>query len=84
MNQNGYQPIRESMTAVMEPPAPGIDPLLRVDEGASLLSISVPTFWRRVADGTIPKPIKLGSASRWLQSEILEVIEAAKVARDDH
>jgi predicted DNA-binding transcriptional regulator AlpA len=58
-----------------------IDPLLAVREGAAFLQISVPTFWRRVADGTIPKPVKLGGLSRWPQSEILAVIETAKAAR---
>ncbi len=30
------------------------DPLLIAREGAAILQISVPTFWRRVADGTQP------------------------------
>ena len=59
----------------------GIDPLLNVRECAALLKISVPTFWRRVADGTVTKPLKLGALSRWPQSEILEVIENAKAHR---
>lgn len=62
-------------------PAAPVDPLLKDREGAAMLGISVPTFWRRVADGTIPKPIKLGALSRWPQSEILAVIERAKAAR---
>ena len=57
------------------------DPLLIAREGAAILQISVPTFWRRVADGTIPKPVKLGGLSRWPKSEILAVIETAKAAR---
>ncbi|MBY5973068.1 hypothetical protein KUV28_11970 [Ferrimonas balearica] len=57
------------------------DPLLTVRESAALLQVSVPTFHRRVADGTIPKPLKLGALSRWPQSEILQVIEKAKAAR---
>jgi len=57
------------------------DPLLKDREAAPILGISIPTFWRRVADGTIPKPLKLGSLSRWPRSEILEVIERAKAAR---
>ena len=57
------------------------DPLLIAREGAIILQISVPTFWRRVADGTIPKPVKLGGLSRWPKSEILAVIETAKAAR---
>ncbi|MFG1288247.1 helix-turn-helix transcriptional regulator, partial [Xanthobacter versatilis] len=44
------------------------DHLLTAREGAALLHISVPTFWRRVADGTVPKPIKIGALSRWSQA----------------
>lgn len=58
------------------------DPLLNAREAAPILGVSMPTFWRRVADGTISKPIKLGALSRWPRSEILAVIERAKVARD--
>jgi predicted DNA-binding transcriptional regulator AlpA len=57
------------------------DPLLTVRESARILQISVPTFWRRVADGTVPKPVKLGGLSKWPESEILAVIEQAKARR---
>lgn len=67
----------------MKAMTPGpVDPLLTAREAARLLSISPPTFWRRVADCTIPKPLKLGALSRWPKSEILAVIEAAKAARN--
>jgi predicted DNA-binding transcriptional regulator AlpA len=59
------------------------DPLLTAREGAAYLQISVPTFWRRVADGTIPRPVKLGGLSRWPQSEITSVIEQAKAQRKE-
>ncbi|MFC3613348.1 helix-turn-helix transcriptional regulator [Lutimaribacter marinistellae] len=58
-----------------------VDPLLTVKEAAVILSISVPSFWRRVADGSVPKPIKLGGSSRWPRSEILAVIADAKARR---
>lgn len=58
------------------------DPLLTARESAIYLQISVPTFWRRVADGTVPKPVKIGSLSRWPRSEIIEVIETAKAQRN--
>lgn len=58
------------------------DPLLTARESATYLQISVPTFWRRVADGTVPKPVKIGSLSRWPRSEIIEVIETAKAQRN--
>jgi excisionase family DNA binding protein len=57
------------------------DPLLTAREGANLLQISVPTFWRWVANGTLPKAVKLGGMSRWPQSELLAVIELAKSKR---
>lgn len=58
-----------------------VDPLLSGKEAAPRLGMSYPTFLRRVADGTIPPPLKLGALSRWPESEILAVIEAAKAAR---
>lgn len=58
-----------------------LDKLFTVREAAAVLSISVPTFWRRVADGTIAKPVKLGGLSRWPSSEIIDVIETAKNRR---
>lgn len=60
---------------------PLVDPLLTVREGSAILQVSIPTFWRRVADGTISKPVKLGGLSRWPESEILAVIEKAKADR---
>lgn len=57
------------------------DPLLTARESAAFLRISVPTFWRRVADGTVSKPVKLGGLSRWPQSEVADVIERAKAQR---
>jgi predicted DNA-binding transcriptional regulator AlpA len=59
------------------------DPLLTAREGAHVLQVSIPTFWRRVADGTVPKPVKIGALSRWPQSEIVGVIENAKARRAD-
>ena len=58
-----------------------IDPLIRDRVAADVLGCSTATFWRRVADGTIPPPVKIGGMSRWPQSEILAVIEQAKAER---
>jgi len=58
------------------------DPLLTVREGAKELGCSVPTFWRWVANGTLPKAVKLGGMSRWPRSEVLGVIENAKAKRN--
>ena len=58
------------------------DPLLTAREGAAELQISEPTVWRWVANGTLPKAVKLGGMSRWPRSELLAVIERAKAKRD--
>jgi len=58
------------------------DTLVRDGDAAGMLGCSKATFWRRVADGTIPRPIKIGGMSRWPQSEIVAVIEHAKAQRD--
>lgn len=56
--------------------------LIRDGEAAGMLGCSKATFWRRVADGTISKPVKIGGMSRWLLSDIQAVIEAAKMRRE--
>lgn len=54
-----------------------VDPLLRKWEVCDLLRISPASLYRRVADGTLPKPVKLGGLSRWPQSEIVAAVQAA-------
>lgn len=58
-----------------------IDPLLRDTEVAAAFQCSKATVWRRVADGTLPAPIKICGISRWPLSEIEAVIEKAKNER---
>lgn len=59
----------------------GVDPLIRDAEGAALLGCSKATWWRRVADGTLPPAIKIGGMSRWKLSDVLEVIDRASEQR---
>ncbi len=59
-----------------------VDPLIRDSEVAEILGCSKTTVWRRVKDGTLRKPIKLGGMSRWPISDILEIIDSAKDCRD--
>ncbi|MEJ6390468.1 helix-turn-helix transcriptional regulator [Gymnodinialimonas ulvae] len=56
--------------------------LIRDREAAAILGASVSTFWRRVQDGVIPRPIKIGGLSRWKKSEIEAVIAKAEAERD--
>ncbi|WP_375639416.1 helix-turn-helix transcriptional regulator [Bartonella sp. MM55XZML] len=57
------------------------DILLTDRESAKLLHMSVSTFRRHVTNGSLPKPLKFDFLSRWLQSDLLNVIEQAKQQR---
>ena len=39
--------------------------LIKDVEAAKLLSMGRSTFWREVARGTIPAPVKIGGLTRW-------------------
>lgn len=58
------------------------DRLVSVRDTADQLGCSVATVWRRVADGSIPKPVKIGGITRWSQSELSALIEDAKAERE--
>ena len=51
-------------------------------EAAAMLGCSRTTIWRRVADGTLPKPIKLGGLSKFVLSELNATVESAMAARN--
>ncbi len=57
------------------------DILLTDRKSAKLLHMSVSTFRRHVTNGSLPKPLKFGFLSRWLQSDLINVIEQAKQQR---
>ncbi len=56
--------------------------LLDVKAVAALFQSSPATIWRRVNDGTIPRPVRIGGMTRWARDEIDAVIERAKAERD--
>ena len=50
--------------------AVAVEPLLTIAEVAQQLRLSRTTIYRRVADGTLPKPLKLGTLVRWEPADI--------------
>ncbi len=60
-----------------------IAPVLISDvETAKLLGCSRTTVWRLVKDRTLPQPVKFGSLSRFVLSEINATVESAMAARN--
>ena len=57
--------------------------LLDVKAVAALFQASPSTIWRRVNDGTMPRPVRIGGMTRWARDEIDAVIDRAKRARDE-
>jgi len=69
-------PLWQSPTAE-EIMAKQLPQLIRDSEAATLLSCSRSTFWRRVADGTVPPPLRFGRIVRWRTDDIKDVIAKA-------
>jgi predicted DNA-binding transcriptional regulator AlpA len=57
--------------------------LLDVKAVAALFQSSPATIWRRVNDGTMPRPVRIGGMTRWVRGEIDAVIDRAKAVRDE-
>ena len=60
-----------------------LDRLLTSREVCEWLGRSHASLYRDIAGGQIPPPIKIGHSSRWPASEIRDLIEKAKAARDE-
>lgn len=55
--------------------------LISDHEASKLLGCGRSTLWRWAANGTIPKPLKIGGASRWKLSDLEDVIAKADTER---
>ena len=51
--------------------------LIPATEAASRLSMGKSTFWREVAKGTIPAPVKIGGLTRWRVSDLERFVQPA-------
>lgn len=47
-----------------------LDRLLRLSDVLAMVGLSRTDWYRRIRNGMAPKPLKLGSASRWRLTEI--------------
>lgn len=44
-------------------------------EAAAMLSIGRSTFWREVAAGRLPQPVKIGGVTRWRLADLRRCVE---------
>lgn len=58
------------------------DRLLTLKEVCSILHRSPASIYRDVDRGLLPRPLKIGSSSRWPTSEIAALVDRAKAQRD--
>lgn len=60
---------------IFTPPATGF---LRLPQVLAMYPVSKSTWWKGVAEGRYPKPVKLGErATAWRVEDILALIESA-------
>lgn len=52
--------------------------LMRLVEVLKLVPVGKSTWWAWVANGTAPKPVKLGRCTFWRYSDVISFIEGGK------
>jgi prophage regulatory protein len=50
------------------------DRLLRINDALQIIPIGRSTFWKYVAEGKLPQPIRLGKSTFWRHSDLMEWI----------
>ena len=71
-----YTPPRKSPRGAEEPTL-----LMSDNAAAAWLGISRATLWRRVADATLPQPVRIGGVTRWRRDELLAAVDRASARR---
>jgi predicted DNA-binding transcriptional regulator AlpA len=51
--------------------------LIPASEAAQLLSMGRSTFWRHVANGSVPGPVKVGGLTRWRVADLRQFAQLA-------
>ena len=60
-----------------------VEEMFDLHKVAGLLGIDERTVWRRVADKTLQKPVKVGRAVRWFASDIATYQQRLRDERGD-
>lgn len=51
--------------------------LVPASEAAAMLSMGKSTFWREVARGNVPEPVKIGGLTRWRVADLIAFVANA-------
>lgn len=59
-------------------------PLLKTEQAARVVALSVPAFWKGVKNARLPRPVyPLPRAPRWFEDELLAAIERTRALPAD-
>jgi excisionase family DNA binding protein len=50
--------------------------LLTVEQVAQLTTLGVRTVWSLVSEGSFPRPVKIGRATRWRRSQVMAWVDS--------
>lgn len=70
------------MAAEMNTGHPATRNLIRLAEVMKRTALGRSSLYARIAEGTFPKPVKSGSSSAWVDTEVQAWIDAVIEARD--
>jgi predicted DNA-binding transcriptional regulator AlpA len=59
-----------------------IEPMFGIHQVAETFGIDERTVWRRVQDGFLRKPLKVGKLARWFESDIAECQQRLREQRE--
>jgi predicted DNA-binding transcriptional regulator AlpA len=60
----------------------GAAEFMSVSDVAHYFQIATSTVWRKVSEGNLPEPVRMGGCTRWIKSEIEDVRRKAIADRD--
>jgi predicted DNA-binding transcriptional regulator AlpA len=74
-------PPKKPEPTVVDAPSRPMRTLLTAREGAQVVGLSVPAFWKGVKDTRLPRPVyPMPRAPRWCADELISALERTRAA----
>jgi len=74
--------VGEVSDTIRDVEAKGLALMVTAEKAAAMFEMGVSTWWRTVASGGAPAPVKIGGATRWRRDELLAWSEAGCPRRE--